>query len=189
MTDKQEARGGGDSRLPAASTPVPNMSVAMNWLDILLLTLAGLGFLKGLFDGVVKQVVSLIAFIAAVLLCTEVAMWLRGYVLALGLFPENGVTVVSYILGFILVLLLFNVAGYWISRLVDATPLSVLNHIGGGFLGLLFILFFSSLALNVVEHIDPGSVLIPMEAKVESHLYYAVVEIVPTLFPVALFKL
>lgn len=161
----------------------------MNWLDIFLLTLAGFGFLKGLFDGVVKQVVSLIAFIAAVLLCAEVAMWLRGYVLALGWFPESGVTVISYILGFVSVLLVFNIAGCWISRLVDATPLSVLNHVGGGFLGLLFILFFSSLALNVVEHIDSGSVLIPKEAKMESHLYYVVVEIVPTLFPVALFKL
>ena len=27
----------------------------MNWLDILLLLLVGLGFVKGLFDGVVKQ--------------------------------------------------------------------------------------------------------------------------------------
>ena len=83
----------------------------MNWLDILLLLLVGLGFVKGLFDGVVKQVVSLIAFVAAVLFCAEAAAWLRGYVLALGWFPENGVTVVSYILGFVLILVLLNLAG------------------------------------------------------------------------------
>ena len=33
----------------------------MNWLDIILVCLAGIGFVKGLFDGVIKQVVSLIA--------------------------------------------------------------------------------------------------------------------------------
>ena len=33
----------------------------MNWLDITLLCLAGIGFVKGLFDGIIKQVVSLIA--------------------------------------------------------------------------------------------------------------------------------
>ena len=31
----------------------------MNWLDITLLCLAGIGFVKGLFDGIIKQVVSL----------------------------------------------------------------------------------------------------------------------------------
>ena len=161
----------------------------MNWLDILLLLLVGLGFVKGLFDGVVKQVVSLIAFIAAVLFCAEAAAWLRGYILALGWFPENGVTIVSYVLGFTLILVLFNLAGYLISRLVDTTPLSLLNHLGGGLFGFIFILFFSSLTLNVLEYIDPGSVVIPREAKVESHLYYPVVEVVPTIFPVGLFKL
>ena len=29
----------------------------MNWLDVILLCLAGFGFVKGLFDGVIKQVV------------------------------------------------------------------------------------------------------------------------------------
>jgi len=113
----------------------------MNWLDILLLLLVGLGFVKGLFDGVVKQVVSLIAFVAAVLFCAEAAAWLRGYVLALGWFPENGVTVVSYILGFVLILVLLNLAGYLISRLIDTTPLSILNHLGGGLFGFIFIQF------------------------------------------------
>ena len=35
----------------------------MNWLDITLLCLAGIGFVKGLFDGIIKQVVSLIALV------------------------------------------------------------------------------------------------------------------------------
>lgn len=38
----------------------------MNWLDITLLCLAGIGFVKGLFDGIIKQVVSLIALVIAI---------------------------------------------------------------------------------------------------------------------------
>lgn len=38
----------------------------MNWLDIVLVCLAGIGFVKGLFDGVIKQVVSLIALVVAI---------------------------------------------------------------------------------------------------------------------------
>lgn len=40
----------------------------MNWLDIILVCLAGIGFVKGLFDGVIKQVVSLIALVVAIFL-------------------------------------------------------------------------------------------------------------------------
>ena len=74
----------------------------MNWLDITLLCLAGIGFVKGLFDGVIKQVVSLIALLVGIFFCTKAALWLRGYILALGWFPEQGVTVLSYVAGGVL---------------------------------------------------------------------------------------
>ena len=53
----------------------------MNWLDITLLCLAGIGFVKGLFDGVIKQVVSLIALVIAIFFCGKAAAWLKGYIL------------------------------------------------------------------------------------------------------------
>ena len=45
----------------------------MNWLDITLLCLAGIGFVKGLFDGIIKQVVSLIALVVAIFFCSKAA--------------------------------------------------------------------------------------------------------------------
>lgn len=160
----------------------------MNWLDILLLILLGLGFVKGLFDGLVKQVVSLIALAAAVLFCSEVATVLQGYVMAWDWFSEKETVVICYILAFVLILFMVNFIGNLVSHLVNATPLSVLNHIGGGLLGLLCVLFFSSLALNVVEYVDSESFLIPRNVKMESQFYALVVNIVPTIFPVTLFK-
>ena len=142
----------------------------MNWLDITLLCLAGIGFVKGLFDGVIKQVVSLIALLVGIFFCTKAALWLRGYILALGWFPEQGVT------GVILL------AGEILTRVVGATPLSVLNHLVGGVLGLCFMMAFVSLLLNSMEMIDKGSVLIPRQAKVESRFYNSVKEIIPTIY-------
>ena len=110
----------------------------MNWLDITLLCLAGIGFVKGLFDGVIKQVVSLIALLVGIFFCT--------------------------------------------TRVVGATPLSVLNHLVGGVLGLCFMMAFVSLLLNSMEMIDKGSVLIPRQAKVESRFYNSVKEIIPTIY-------
>ena len=135
----------------------------MNWLDITLLCLAGIGFVKGLFDGIIKQVVSLIALVIAIFFCGKAAAWLKGYILALGWFPEEGVTILSYIAGFILIMGVFILAGELVTKVVGATPLSVINH--------------------------RGSVLIHRQSKIESRFYYSVKQIVPTIFPHNLFSL
>lgn len=138
--------------------------------------------MKGLFDGVVKQVVSLIALLLGIFFCTKIALWLRGYILALGWFPENGVTVLSYVAGFLLIVGIVLLAGEILHRVVDVTPLSLLNHLVGGLLGLCFMIAFVSLLLNGLDLIDRGSVLLPYEAKVESRLYIPVKEIIPTIY-------
>ena len=155
----------------------------MNWLDLVLLCLAGFGFVKGLFDGVIKQVVSLIALLAAIFCCAEVAGWLRGYLLTIGNLPDFGVTVLSYLLGFMLIVGVLKLVGDLVSKL------SLLNHLLGGVFGLMFMMFFLSLSLNMLEYIDRGSHLIPHETKVESRLYAPIIQIVPTIFPSNLFTI
>ncbi|MBR2497010.1 MAG: CvpA family protein [Parabacteroides sp.] len=154
----------------------------MNWLDITLLCLAGIGFVKGLFDGVIKQVVSLIALLVGIFFCTKAAVWLKGYIIALGWFPEEGVTVLSYLAGFFLIVGLVLLAGEILHRVVGVTPLSILNHIAGGLLGTCFMMTFVSCILNGLEIVDRGSVLVPMQTKVESRFYNPVKEIIPTIY-------
>ena len=143
---------------------------------------------KGLFDGVIKQVVSLIALMAAIFFCAKAAAWLRGYILASGWFPEEGVTILSYIAGFILILGVVMLAGEIVHRVIGVTPLSILNHLAGGLFGLCLMIMFVSLLLNILEAVDRGSVLIPREAKIESRFYNSVKEIVPTIYPGNLFS-
>lgn len=159
----------------------------MNWLDIVLLCLAGIGFLKGLFDGMIKQVVSLIALAVAIYFCSEVACKLEGYIVKSGLFSAESATIVSYIVSFLLILGVIVLAGELIHRVIGATPLSILNHLGGGALGLIVMLLFLSLGLNLIEVVDKKSSLISPEIKVESHLYARIKEIVPTIYPHKLF--
>lgn len=163
--------------------------MTMNWLDITLLCLAGIGFVKGLFDGFIKQVVSLIALIAAIFFCGKVAGWLRGYLLELDWLPAEGVTILSYVAGFVLIIGVLVLAGELVSKVVGATPLSVVNHLMGGLFGLLVVVLFVSLSLNVLECVDRGSVLIPRQAKVESRFYEGMTRVVQTIFPRNLFSL
>lgn len=159
----------------------------MNWLDIVILCLAGAGLVKGLFDGVIKQVVALGALIIGIYLSAGAANWLCGYLEQLDWFPEQAVYVTSYFLGFVLIVGVILLAGHIIHKLISATPLSIFNHIMGGALGLLLMVLFMSFLLNVIEKTDRNSVLISQEVKVESRFYYTIKTIIPTVFPGNLF--
>ncbi|GHU84269.1 hypothetical protein FACS189415_7850 [Bacteroidia bacterium] len=161
----------------------------MNWLDIVILCLAGIGLVKGLYDGVIKQVVSLVALIVGIFFCGKVAAWLKTYIIGWGFFPEQGVTVLSYVLGFLLIVGVLILAGEIMHRVIGATPLSLLNHICGGVLGLLIMILFISLLFNILDIIDRGSVFISVESKVESQLYFTVKKIIPVIYPKGLFTL
>lgn len=160
----------------------------MNWLDIVLVCLAGIGLVKGLFDGVIKQVVSLIALVAATFFCTKAAVWVRGYVVAMNIFPEEAVTIVSYVAGFALIMGVMILAGEIVHRVIGMTPLGLLNHIAGGMFGMCLMILFVSVLINVLEIVDRRSALIPRELKMESHFYAPVKEIIPTIYPADLFS-
>jgi membrane protein required for colicin V production len=159
----------------------------MNWLDVALAGLAVAGFIKGFSDGFVRQGVGLVALIAAIFLFSEVAVSLREYVLHTGWFPEYSVTAISYVLAFMLIAGLIVWIGEVVHRMVEVTPLSLLNHLVGGVFGLAVTVIFLSLTLNVLDGLDRHSDLLSQETKVESRFYVHVKAIVPIICPVELF--
>ncbi|MDF9830877.1 CvpA family protein [Parabacteroides sp. PF5-6] len=160
----------------------------MNWLDIAIVCLAGIGIVKGLFDGIIKQVVSLIALVVGILFCGKAAAWLRGHLIDLDWFPAETVSILSYILGFLLIVAVVLLAGEIVHRLVGATPLSVINHVFGGVFGLFVMILFLSLFFNLLEMVDKSSALIAMETKDASRFYTPITHLLPTLLPVELFN-
>ncbi|MDR0756377.1 MAG: CvpA family protein [Tannerella sp.] len=160
----------------------------MNWLDIVILSLAGIGLIKGLFDGIIKQAASLLAVIAGIYLCAGSAEWTRGYLTKSEWFSPQMTVMISYISGFLLIVGFIILAGIIIHRVISVTPLSILNHMAGGLLGFLMMILFMSLVLNVIEMFDHTSALLSQETKVESHLYFYIKSIIPTLFPGNIFE-
>ena len=159
----------------------------MNWLDIVLAVLVIAGFIKGYVDGFIRQVVFFFALIAAIYLCSKVAISLRGYLISLDLFPENSITIVSFILAFILIAGIIIMAGWIMHKMINATPLSILNHLAGALLGLIVTVLLVSLTLNVVEGLDRRSALISRETKVESRFYFYFKDLIPAIYPSDLF--
>jgi len=161
----------------------------MNWLDIIIIVLCVAGLVKGLFDGMIKQVVALLALIIGIYLCSGVAIWLQDYLAQLEWFPPKGVIPASYFLGFILIVGIVLAAGNIIHRLISVTPLSILNHLTGGVVGLILMVLFISVVLNLLEVVDHSSFILSPEIKVESRFYLVIKNIIPDIFPGDLFQL
>ena len=161
----------------------------MNWLDITILCLCGIGLIKGLFDGMIKQIVALCALIIGLYLCSGVASWLCGFANELSWFPPNAVIPTSYFLGFVLIVGIILLAGSIIHRLISATPLSILNHLIGGFVGIILMVLFISVILNLMEIVDSQSTLLSQEIKNASRFYLVIKNIIPNIFPGNLFEL
>nr|WP_321522597.1 CvpA family protein [uncultured Macellibacteroides sp.] len=154
----------------------------MNWLDITLVCLAGLGFVKGLFDGFIKQVVSLIALILAIYFCGQLATWFQAFFLESGMLSSKASVIVSYILGFALIVAVINLAGSAVDKVVDATPIGVLNHLSGGAFGVLIMILFTSLFINFYETVDKHNLFISKETKEASRFYYFTESIIPSVY-------
>jgi len=161
----------------------------MNWLDIIILCLCGVGLVKGLHDGMIKQIVALCALIIGVYLCSGVASWLCGYATQVTWFPPGAILPASYFLGFVLIVAIILLAGNIIHRLISVTPLSILNHLIGGFLGLIIMTLIISVLLNIMEIIDIKSTILSQEIKVESRFYFIIKNIIPAVFPGNLFEI
>jgi membrane protein required for colicin V production len=159
----------------------------MNWLDIVLICLAIAGFIKGYSDGFIRQIVFFLALIAAIYLCSNIAVNVRDYVIQTGWFTEPVITYISYILAFILIVGIITLAGWIIHKMISVTPLSLLNHLAGAVLGLIITMLFVSLALNIMEGLDRRSTIISPETKAESRFYVYVKDIVPNIYPLDLF--
>ena len=159
----------------------------MNWLDILFAVLVVAGFIKGYRDGFVRQIVLFFALIAAIYLCSKVAVKIGAYLLSTDWFPEYSVAIMSYIVAFVMIAGIIIMAGGIIHKMISVTPLSLLNHLAGALLGLIMTMLFISLTLNVVEKFDRHTALIPMETKMESRFYFYFKNIVPAIYPVDLF--
>ncbi|MDR0348454.1 MAG: CvpA family protein [Tannerella sp.] len=159
----------------------------MNWLDIAIMCLTVVGFIKGYSDGFIRQIATLIALVAAIWFCSKIAVFLREYILQTGWFPEHSITIISYIIAFILITGAVTLAGGIIHKVLDVTPLNLLNRMAGGVFAVMAIVVILSLTFNFLEELDPHSAVIPREIKIESQLYLYVKDRVPAVYPDNLF--
>ena len=161
----------------------------MNYIiDIIILLCLGWGAYKGFRKGFIIQSFVVIALILAI--------W-GGFVLSGRLEPfmqqhfnmsELACSVVSFILIFLLILILAYTSGFLVTKVVDAVALGLINRLAGAAFGI----FANALVLSVIivmfTRINNKKHFVPEETLGKTYLYKPVEKVAPAIFPEKFFK-
>ena len=160
----------------------------MNGLDLAITVLVLIGLIKGLFDGVIKQVISLLALVIAIFCAGTLAVPLRDGFLSFPFIAYNIhpyiVSGICYLLVFAFIILILNWLGKLVSKAINVTPAGFLNKGLGALFGAFMVILSISLLFMLITFFDPDSKIIAQKTKQESVLYKTVETIVPTLYPI-----
>ena len=160
----------------------------MNWLDILIFVCIIIGIIHGWVTGIIKQIISLISLVVAILLSGTIAKtichWADSYLQNINnQLSATAQSVIYYIIAFILILSLFALAAKLVDKIINHTPVGLINRLSGALFGVFLWTLCLSIALNCVATFDTQSRLIKTPVKENSIFYKPVKMLFPTVFP------
>jgi len=158
----------------------------MNWLDLVIIVCLVAGLIKGISEGFVKQAVSLIALILAVVFAGQISLPVRIFLMqhiGKGVSPQI-ITALCYIIAFVLIILIISLLGKIIDIAIKLTPAKPLNILLGGLFGIFIWTLSLSIVFNLFAVFDSNSTILTKQIQNKSILYQPIREVLPTAYPV-----
>lgn len=126
----------------------------MSNFDIAVILIVGIGFVVGLFKGLVKELASLLAIVAGVYLAKLFSQPLSYIIIEQFGFSQNITQPLSYIIIFVIVAILFLLLARLVDKFFDAVSLSFANKILGALFGAAKYMLILSVLLNVFDTLN-----------------------------------
>jgi membrane protein required for colicin V production len=157
-------------------------------IDIILLLCLGWGAYKGFRKGFILQ--------SFVILALVLAIW-GGFVFAGKLEPfiqknfrmsDAVCYIVSFVVVFLLILIIVYTSGFLVSKVADAITLGMLNRLAGAAFGILANVLILSVLILLFNRANEKKQFIKSETLEKTYLYNPVEKVAPAVFPEKLFK-
>jgi len=157
-------------------------------LDVILLLCLGWGAYKGFRKGFIIQ--------SFVILALALAIW-GGFAFAGMLEPlmekylqmnELACSVVSFIVIFVLVMILVYASGYLVTKVTDAVALGMINRLAGAAFGVLVNALVLSVLILLFNRVNDKKQFIGPETLGKTYLYKPIGKVAPAIFPEKFFK-
>ena len=158
----------------------------MEIIDIIILVLIGIGVIQGLMKGSIKELATIVGFVAGLLL----ARALFGTV-AEQLAPALGTSItIAQILAFVLIWVAVPIGcsllASVLTKALNVVNLGWLNRLAGALLGAVKVMLLVGLGIYVLEYVDPKSEMVSKSTKRASLLYSPMKEFVDQCLPVVI---
>ena len=155
----------------------------MNSLDLGIIIIVSIFFVRGVFRGFVFELVTVIGLILGYIISITYLSLLAGYILTFfPSLPESAINIVSFFLLFIGTNLLLRLVSKIITKTLKFAMLGWLNRILGGVLGILKSIIVMSILVFVIDLIPFSSYLLDQVEVQTSELYPVLNALVPRLF-------
>ena len=123
----------------------------MNWMDLVIGLLLVYAFYKGFKNGLILELTSLLALILGLFLAYSYSDRTAGILDQWVDWSDTSLSIVAFLLTFIVVVILINILGKALSKLIGMMALGLVNKLAGGIFGLMKILLFISVLFVVAD--------------------------------------
>ncbi|MGB5358785.1 CvpA family protein [Eudoraea sp.] len=143
----------------------------MNLLDIILGLLLAYGLYKGLKNGLFVEIASLAAIIFGLYAAIKFSYLTASYLSQNMDWDENYIKLAAFIITFLAIVILVNMAAKILTKIADFAMLGLLNKLAGGIFGVLKITVIVGTLLYFFESASSSFNLIENNMVAESILY------------------
>lgn len=155
----------------------------MNWFDLVVVIIAGLALVKGFFSGFIMQAATLAGIILGAIFAGKLAAFIAPEMISLIDGSPHIIGPLSYIIAFVIILVILFFAGKLIESFADALQLSALNRLAGALFSCAKWIILFSIALNLLAEFDQDKKIIQEDIRKESYTYPLVSEVAKTVIP------
>ncbi len=155
----------------------------MNYIDIVLGIILILAAIQGFRKGFIIELASLAALVLGIWGAIKFSDWTAGFITRTFNFHSEFLTVIAFLVTFIIIVILIHLLGKMLDKTVKAIALGFLNRLAGIIFGVLKVAVILSILLILFDPVDENVHILPSAQKTTSKLYSPMKQVVPTLFP------
>ena len=126
----------------------------MNWIDLIIGLLLVYTFYKGFTNGLILELASLLALVLGIFTAYNYADVVAVYIKDWVDWSETALLSVSFVLTFLVVVIIINLIGRVISNIIGVIALGLINKIAGGIFGFIKISLVISLIFVLADAIE-----------------------------------
>lgn len=154
----------------------------MNSLDLVLLIPIAVGFIFGLFKGLIRELASLTAIFLGIYGAKFFSYIVSTFLVEKFDFSPKTAQPVSYLIVFIVIVIVLLIVANMLNKLVESVALGGFNKLLGGIFGGLKIALIVSVLLNVFDALDSRFPILKDDTKISSIAYKPMLKLGPAIW-------